>query len=171
MKYIRVYFLNSLFFYFLGYDGWGSYNEVDNFWAIQKLTMGVWSVVIFILVCCSLSRQKFWTNARLIPSAAATSAWIPLSNRISLISTNIDPFYDKFCMNINHCVSFVCSILTSPLPLITNDDSNWKQMKNWVWHPAIIATKMQFTKLNVYTTKKIYPYFSKSKVKYFKKKY
>ena len=149
--------MNALFFLLLGCNGWGNYNEVDNFWAIQKLTMGVWSVVIFILVCCSSSRQKFWTNARLITSADASSARIPLSNRISLISTNIDPFYDKFCMNINHCVSFVCSILTSPLPLITNDDSNWKQIKNRVWHPAITATKMQFTKVNIYDTKNQIP--------------
>ena len=123
----RIYWfcLNSLFF-LLGCDGWGNYNEVDNFWAIQKLTMGVWSVVIFILVCCSLSRQKFWTNARLITSADASSARIPLSNRISLISTNIDPFYDKFCMNINHCVSF-CLLHIDISPPI--DYQRWLKLK------------------------------------------
>ena len=154
----RIYWfcLNSLFF-LLGCDGWGNYNEVDNFWAIQKLTMGVWSVVIFILVCCSLSRQKFWTNARLITSADASSARIPLSNRISLISTNIDPFYDKFCMNINHCVSF-CLLHIDISPPI--DYQRWLKLKtneNRVWHPAITATKMQFTKVNIYDTKKQIP--------------
>ena len=63
-------------------------------------------------------------------------------------------FMTSFVWTLTIACLFVCSVLTSPLPLITNDDSNWKQMKNWVWHPAIIATKMQFTKVNLFTTKK-----------------
>ena len=49
--YIR---LNSLFLVLLGCNGWGNPNEVDNFWAIQKLTMeyeALLSLYWFVVPC------------------------------------------------------------------------------------------------------------------------